>query len=443
MQSDEPMSPTRDSVWVGGGDVPEKTLLRFGIIPLTDCAVIAVAAERGYFSRHGLQVEVSREASWASIRDKVAVGELDAAQMLAGMPIAATLGIGGVAKPQITAFSMDLNGNAITVSNDLYERMLAEDPEAMRDRPLTARALQAVIAKERVAGKPPMTFAMVYPVSSHNYELRYWMAAAGIDPDRDVQLTVIPPPRMVENLAAGNIDGYCVGEPWNSHAVSAGVGRTLITNYEIWNNNPEKVLGVNLEWAERYPNTHRAVIMALLEAARWMDEPDNRIEVARIITDERYVAAPEEILRASMTGTFRYAVDEAPRPLPDFNVFYRYAANFPWRSHAEWFITQMYRWGQLDRPIDIRAAAAAIYRTDLYRSAAQALGIDYPTIDYKTEGSHAGSWLLQDASAPIAMGPDRFFDDRPFDPQRLVDYLGGFAVHQRSVSLEALRDVNL
>ena len=312
----------------------------------------------------------------------------------------------------------------------------------MRETPLTARALQRVIAKDRAAGKPPMTFAMVYPVSSHNYELRYWMAAAGIDPDRDVQLTVIPPPRMVENLAAGNIDGYCVGEPWNSHAVSAGVGHTLITNYEIWNNNPEKVLGVNLEWAERYPNTHRAVIMSLLEAAQWMDEPGNRIEVARIIADERYVAAPEEILRASMTGTFRYATDEAPRPLPDFNVFYRYAANFPWRSHAEWFITQMYRWGQLDRPIDIRAASAAIYRTDLYRGAAQALGIDYPTVDYKTEGSHAGSWLLQDASAPIAMGPDRFFDGRLFDPQQLVDYLSGFEVHQRSVSLEALREVN-
>jgi nitrate/nitrite transport system substrate-binding protein len=450
MQTDDPKittpgpnpAPGRDGIWVGGGDGPEKTCLRFGIIPLTDCAVIAVAAERGYFSRHGLQVEVSREGSWASIRDKVAVGELDAAQMLAGMPIAETLGIGTAANPQITAFSMDLNGNGITVSNDLYQRMLAEDPMAMRARPLTARALQRVIARERAAGKPPMSFAMVYPFSSHNYALRYWMAAAGIDPDRDVRITVIPPPHMVDNLAAGNIDGYCVGEPWNSLAVSAGVGHTLITDYEIWNNNPEKVLGVNLEWAERYPNTHRAAIMALLEAAQWMDDPDNRGEVARLLTGERYAGVPEEILRASMTGTFRYAADEPPQPLPDFNVFHRFAANFPWRSHAQWFITQMYRWGQLDRPLDIKAAAAEVYRTDLYRDAAQALGIPYPTVDHKTEGGHAQAWRLQDASAPIMMGPDRFFDGGRFDPQRPVEYLGGFDVHHLAVSLEALREVN-
>lgn len=428
--------------WAAGSDGLEKTKLTFGFIPLTDCAPIVIAKEKGYFARHGLDVTVSKEASWANIRDKVGIGELDGAHMLAGMPIAATLGVGAVAKPTITAFSMDLNGNAITVSNSLYERMVAADPEAMKQRPTTARALKKVIDAERKAGKDPMTFAMVFPVSTHNYELRYWMASAGIDPDKDIRLIVIPPPQMVANLTAGNVDGYCVGEPWNERAVEAGIGRTLITNYEIWNNNPEKVFGVTQEWAQANPNSHRAAVMALIEAAEWMDKPENRAEVVRIISQKSYVNAPEAVVKMSMTGTFRYAKNEAPRPLPDFNVFHRYAANFPWLSHAEWFITQMYRWGQIEQPLDIRKTAAAIYRPDLYREAAGALGKAYPTIDRKTEGTHAAAWTLTQATKPIAMGPDRFFDGRTYDPAKLVDYIRGFEVKSPKVDLAALAKLN-
>jgi nitrate/nitrite transport system substrate-binding protein len=283
---------------------------------------------------------------------------------------------------------------------------------------------------------------MVFPVSTHNYEIRYWMASAGIDPDRDVRLIVIPPPQMVANLQAGNIVGYCVGEPWNQRAVEMGIGHSVITNYEIWNNSPEKVFGVNRAWAEQHPNTHKAVIRALIEAAQWMDKPENRREVVKIIARKDYVNAPEEVVDNSMTGTWTYREPEGPVPLPDFNVFFRYAATFPWRSHAVWFLTQMLRWGQIEQPINFRQVAEAVYRSDIYREAAAELGIAVPTIDYKPEGIHAAPWQLLDASRTIDMGPDRYFDGMVFDPARPVDYLRGFDVSAMKVGLDALAWAN-
>lgn len=429
-------------VWAAGSEGLEKTALKFGIIPLTDCAPIVVAKEKGFFKKHGLDVEVSKEASWANIRDKVSLGELDGAHMLAGMPLAATLGVGANQKDTITAFSMDLNGNGITVSNDLYDRMVAADPEAMKHRPTTARALKKVIEEDKKAGKEPMTFAMVFPVSTHNYEIRYWMASAGINPDQDVRLIVIPPPQMVANLQSKNIVGYCVGEPWNQRAVEMGIGRSIITNYEIWNNNPEKVFGVNRDWAEKNPNTHKAAVRALIEAAQWMDKPENRKEVVKIISAKSYVNAPESVVENSMTGTWLYTKAEGPQKMPDFNVFYRYAATFPWRSHAVWFLTQMVRWGQIEQAIDFHKVAEQVYRSDIYRDAAKDLGIAIPSIDYKSEGTHAGVWTLDKATAPIAMGPDAFFDGMRFDPAKPVDYIKGFDVHAMKVSLDALAKAN-
>jgi len=420
----------------------EKTDLVLGFIPLTDCAPLVVAKEKGCFERYGLNVTLSKETSWANIRDKVALGILDGAQMLAGMPLAMSLGIGPMAKPMVTAFSMDLNGNAITVSNALYEKMQAIAPGAMKERPLTARALKKVIEENSKAGGAPLTFAMVFPYSTHNYELRYWMAAAGIDPDNDVRLVVVPPPQMVGQLERGTIDGYCVGEPWNAQAVQAGLGHTLITKYEIWNNSPEKVLGVTQEWAEQYPNTHRALLMALLEASRWLDEPHNRLEASQLIARPVYVNALEHVVRMSMTGTFQYAASEMPRALPDFNVFNRYSANFPWRSHAIWFLSQMVRWGQLTEAVDLHAVAEEVYRPEIYREAAAALGLTSPGIDYKLEGSHAATWKRHEGSESLLMGPDRFLDGRNFDPSRPLEYLRGFDIHHMSITLDQLAACN-
>ncbi|MHB1950979.1 MAG: CmpA/NrtA family ABC transporter substrate-binding protein [Acidiferrobacteraceae bacterium] len=431
------------AAWASERSGIEKPRLRIGFIPLTDCAPIVMAQELGYFRRHGLDVTLSKEASWANIRDKVSVGVLDGAHMLGPMPLAATLGIGALRKPTITACSLDLNGNAITVSEKLFARMRKADPEAVRARPMTATALRKVIEEDRRAGRKPMTFAMVFPVSTHNYQIRYWMASAGIDPDRDIRLIVIPPPQMVVNLETGNIDGYCVGEPWNERAVKLGIGRTVITSYELWNNNPEKVFGVDAEWAERYPNTHRAIIRALIEAGRYIDEPSHRAHVARVISQPQYVNAPYDVVEMSMVGAYQYAPHAAPVRMPDFNVFYRYAAGFPWRSRAEWFLSQMIRWGQVRRPIDVRQVASAVYRPDLYREAARELGIPYPTIDYRSEGVHASPWVLTQASAPILMGPDLFFDHVQFHPREIAQYIDQFRVrHVKLTPAQLVRSTN-
>ena len=419
----------------------EKTELKIGIIPLTDCAVLVMAKVKGFFAKHGLDVSLSSEASWANIRDKVQTGLLDGAQMLAPMPIASTLGIGGIKTPMITAFSLDLNGNGITVSNELYQRMLDADPDSAVQPNRCAYALKKVVDAHKHAGRKPMTFAMVFPYSSHNYQLRYWLATAGINPDVDLRLTVVPPPHMLENLIDKNIDGFCVGEPWNEVAVMQGAGRTLLTSYEIWNNSPEKVFGVTAEWAERHPNTHRAVLMALLETAEWLDEPGHREEVAEMLAKE-FINVSSEVVKMSMTGTFQFAHDESPKPLPDFNVFHRYAANYPWLSHAEWFISQMVRWGQLHEPVNITEGAKSVYRPELFVEVARMLGRPYPLLSHKCEGINDGSWKLNDATTPIVMGADRFLDGKVYDPADLVGYIKSFSISRLSFSLEDLAQLN-
>ena len=421
----------------------EKTNISLGFIPLTDCAPLVVASEHGYFARYGLDVRLSKETSWANIRDKVALGILDGAQMLAAMPLAMSLGIGPMPRPMVTAYSMDLNGNAITVSNALYERMQTIDPAAMKDRPVSAKTLKAVIEQNRQSNGSPLTFAMVFPYSTHNYELRYWMASGGIDPDRDVRLVVVPPAQMVSQLEKGIIDGYCVGEPWNTLAVEAGLGQILITKYEIWNNSPEKVLGVTQEWAEQYPHTHLALIMALLDASRWLDDPENRIEAATLISRPVYVNAPEHVVRMSMTGTFKYAGNALPRSLPDFNVFHRYAANFPWRSHAIWYLTQMIRWGQLDHAIDFISTAEAVYRPEIFREAASRLGLHVPEIDYKLEGHHSEKWQVKQDGSSLMMGADQFLDIRKFDPFKPIEYLNNFEIHHMNIESADLAELNV
>lgn len=398
--------PHRSSILThpqGSPNVIEKPDLTIGIIPLTDCAPLAVAVERGFFTARGLHVTTSREGSWAGIRDKLAYGVLDAAQMIAPMTLATTLGIGGVEKELMTAINLDCGGNAITLSNRILDKMA---------RPHDAASLKTLIDKRAAAGAPPLTFGTVFPVSTHSYELRYWMAAAGIDPDRDVKLIVLPPPQMVDAMADGRIDGFCVGEPWNSVAFAESVGKIVVTKHELWNNSPEKVLGVTRQWAEKNPNTHQALIVALIEACRWIDDPDhpeNRTETADILSLPQYVGIDPILIRPAL-------VDR-----PGFFSFHRNATNFPWRSHAVWFLTQMMRWGHIETELDaaeITRIATAVYRPDLYRQAAKSLDLPTPDdgTDYKSEGEHDLAWELPTTSGPIAMGSDRFIDGRVFEP---------------------------
>ncbi len=320
-------------------------------------------------------------------------------------------------------------------------RLAQTDPVAASSQPVTAQALKRLIDADRRGGKPPLTFAMVFPFSTHNYMLRYWLAAGGVHPDRDVRIVVIPPPQMVEHLAAGTIDGFCVGEPWNTVAVTSGHGHTLLTDYEIWNNKPEKVLGVNASWAVQYPNTHRAVLMALLEACRWLDDPDHRREASEMLAAPDYVDVPADIIGVSMTGTFKYAQSARPLPRPDFHVFFRYAATFPWRSHAIWLLTQMMRWGQIDTAVDIRSLADRVYRPDLYREAA-AVGFDFPIQDEKSEGRHTGAWTLPGSRGDIIMGPDRFIDGIGFDPADPLAYLAQFELRSDRFASSQLQNLN-
>lgn len=419
---------------------PEKTDLKLGLIALTDSCVLAIAKEKGFFKNQGLTVELSKEASWANIRDKVCVGALDGAQMLAGMPIATTLGLGFTRKPMLTAFSMDLNGNGITVSNALYERLVAINSDIVSKPKISAKVLKQLIDKDKAENKPPLTFAMVYPYSTHNYEIRYWMASAGIDPDKDIHLRVIPPQYMVSNLEAGQIDGFCIGGPWNSLAVDQGLGHMIISGYDIWNNSPEKVLGVTQEWANKYPNTHLCLIRALMETVIWIEQPEHHDETATILADDKYIGVPKEVIKLSLQGDFN--TEAYSMSVPDYIVFNRYLSNFPWCSHASWLITQMYRWGQLEEAIDIRKIAELIYRPDIYRQAASQLGLSFPSINYKTEGEHAEAWSLIDNDEKFNMGADQFLDEKIFNPDELVNYLSNFELKRLKVELETLAKDN-
>lgn len=412
------------------GERLEATTLVLGFIPLTDCASLAVAEAHGHFARHGLDVTLQSDISWANIRDKIAVGAYHGGQMLAPMPLAATLGLGGATTPMVTGLALSLNGNAITLAADLLDRMAALDT-GLDEHPIrTGPALRRVLDEDRAAGAKPMVFATVFPASCHSYLLRYWLAASGIDPDHDVEIVVVPPPQMVSALEAGRIQGFCVGEPWSSLAVAHGSGRIALSGFEIWNNAPEKVLGVTRRWAETHPNTHRALICALIEASDWADDRNNRVDLALLLAGPEYLDLAPDIVVPSLTGHVPYQHDGVPHGLPDCHVFSRYAAGFPFTSHADWIVSQMIRWGQIDRLSALRSTATAVYRPDLYRQAASLLGRSAPLQDGKIEGAHAESWFLPGSLEQIEMGPDRFIDGAVFDPATPEQYLRSFPMRR-------------
>ena len=368
----------------------EKDELTLGFIKLTDMAPLAIAKELGYFEDEGLYVTLEAQSNWKVLLDRVISGELDGAHMLAGQPLAATIGY-GTKGDVITAFSMDLNGNAITVSNEIWEAMkpnVTMGADGKPEHPISAAALKPVIDSYKAEGKP-FNLGMVFPVSTHNYELRYWLAAGGINPgfyspedvsgqiDGDVLISVTPPPQMPATMEAGTILGYAVGEPWNQAAVAKGIGVPVITDYDLWKNNPEKVFGVTKEFAEANPNTMIALTKAMIRAAIWLDENDNanRAEAVEILARSEYVGADAAVIANSMTGTFEYEPGDK-RPAPDFNVFFRYNATFPYYSDAVWYLTQMRRWGQIDtaQPDEwYDATAKEVYRPDIYEAAALSL----------------------------------------------------------------------
>jgi two-component system, oxyanion-binding sensor len=391
----------------------EQRILRAGFIPLMDASILIAAAEMGFADREGLTLDLVRDVSWANVRDRLAFRQFDIAHMLSPMPVASMLDLGSNPSPTITPFALGRGGNAITLSLRLYERMkahsdLAEDATALDN----ARALAAVLTDMRRNAEQPPTLGMTYPFSSHNYEFRYWLAAGGVDPDRDVKLVVVPPPLTSDALAAGAIDGFCVGAPWNMVASERGVGRIVAAKQDIWPSAPEKVVGMRPDWAAANTDTVSRLILALDKAARWCDQSENHDHLSEILASPRYITAPQDIIRRVLSGEFSLDARGNRRLIRDYFVFHRQAANYPQTHQALWIYSQMLRWGQVEyTPENIESAKSA-YRADLYENA---LGSDAALPG--TTGS-----------LPGASPDDRFMDGRIFDPDRMQDYVQGFAV---------------
>lgn len=334
----------------------ERKQLVIGYIPLTDCLPLLVAQDKGFFAGQGLDVKLSCESSWASIRDKLVIGQLDAAQMLAPMLVASTLGLGGIKKTLVSAFVMNLNGNAITVSDALYRQMQGRSG---------ADALMQEILRRKREGLEPPVFAVVFPYSSHNYMLRDWMCHGGIDPDRDIKIVVLPPSQMVENLQQQHIDGFCVGEPWNSVAISRGIGHCVGTSTTLWGQQIEKVLAVTEAWAESHPDEHAALLRALDQSCRWLDE--HRDEAVDILQQGAMLPMNKEVLKAALTGSWHCSADDSEQTLSDFVIFSNYQANRPGPERVTFLLKHM------NLPEEERKIAAGCFRLDIYQQLQKAL----------------------------------------------------------------------
>jgi len=353
----------RNSAWAAGTDTPELTEVKIGFIPLTDCAPIVVAAEMGFDKKYGIKITPSKEASWAAIRDKTVNGELHAAHVLYGLIYGVQMGIGGQQKDMNILMTLNNNGQGITLANQL------------KDKGVTSGAtLKRLLDNEN----RDYTFAQTFPTGTHAMWLYYWLATYGIDPIKDVKTIVVPPPQMVANMRIGNMDGYCVGEPWNARAIYDKVGYTVATTQDIWTDHPEKVLGTTAEFAAKYPNTALAMTKAILEACRYIDATANRPAVAKLISGKAYVNAPEEVIEGRFLGHYDNGIGKKWED-PNYMKFFNDGkVNFPYLSDGMWFLTQHKRWGLLKSDPDYLGVAKKVNRIDIYTEAASALGISVP-----------------------------------------------------------------
>ncbi|MEY2787689.1 MAG: hypothetical protein RLZZ34_832 [Verrucomicrobiota bacterium] len=384
--------------WMGSvyaDDAPESPSVRFGIIALTDCSPIVVAHEKGFFKKHGIQSSISKEASWAVIRDKLQTGDNQATHMLVGMPIASTMGLlGSAKKPMVFPWILNRNGQAITLKSELMGKV-QEDPAA----------LKPFVEKAKSLGEP-LTFAMTFPPGTHAMWLRYFLAAGGIHPDKDVNLITIPPPQMVANMKVGKMDGFCVGEPWNARAVNDKVGFTAITTQKLWKDHPEKVCAFLAEYADKNPKTVKAVLKALHEASVWLDDLGNRPEQCDIVSKPSYVNCPKEIILGRLLGDYDMG-DGRKFKDPNPMIFSQRNCNYPQPKYVTWWLSQFRRWGMVSGAPDYAGIAAKVARTDLYEAAMKEIGFAHGGRDDR---------------------PETLFDGVTFDPAQPEAYAKAFAV---------------
>ena len=386
--------------WVGAvyaSDAPETPNVRVGIIALTDCSSIVMAYELGLFKKYGIEATISKEASWAVIRDRLSLGENQASHLLLGIGYSSTMGLlGSPVKPMIIPCYLNRNGQAITLKKEFVAKGV-KTPETLRP--------QVEAAKQ--AGTP-LTFAMTFPPGTHAMWTRYWLAAGGIHPDKDITLITIPPPQMVANMKVGKMDGFCVREPWNDRAIADGIGFTAITTQQIWPDHPEKVLSFTEEFATKNPKTVKAVIRAVVEASQYIDKLENRPHVAEVVARPQYINTQKEAILGRMLGQYDYGDGRPAEQDKYYMTFFDRHTNFPWKSHGIWWLTQFRRWGMVKEGVDYTGLANRVHRPDIYREMARDMSLDVPQEDMRTE---------------------TLFDGITFDPAQPEEYARGFAVH--------------
>ena len=359
----------RAGAWAAGSDAPEKTEVKVGFIPLTDCASVVVASVMEFDRKYGIKIVPSKEASWAAVRDKLVNGELDAAHVLYGLIYGVQLGIGGPKKDMAVLMNLNHNGQAITLSNQLKDKGAVDGAK-----------LKALIDRE----KREYTFAQTFPTGTHAMWIYYWLATYGINPMTDVKTITVPPPQMVANMRVGNMDGFCVGEPWGNRAIYDKIGFTAETTQAIWKDHPEKTLGTTAEFVDKYPNTARAMVAAILDASRYIDMMANRKKVAEIIADKSYVNCPVDVIDQRLEGNYDNGIGRAWKD-PDYMKFFNDGAvNFPYLSDGMWFLTQHKRWGLLKDDPDYLAVAQKVNRIDLYKQAAALAKVPVPKESLRT-----------------------------------------------------------
>lgn len=393
-------------------------------LPLLDSAVLVSAAQLGFAEDEGLRLVLNRETSWANVRDRMAVGHFDVAHMLAPMPIAFALGLSPLKADVIAPMALGLGGNAVTVSVPLHEAMQAAEAHRFSDARAAGRALKTVVETRARAGAARLVFGVVHPHSVHNLELRYWLAASGIMPDRDIEFIVAPPPLMADALSAGRIDGFCVGEPWNSVAVARGEGRIATVKSAIWRSSPEKVLGVRRDWADVDPSRMSSLIRALHRAAAWCGDAENHDALSALLAQPAHVGVDQALIRKGLEGRVLALSGE---PVPHFFEPHAGAATFPWQSHALWLYSQMVRWGMVVHSAENADLARRAYRPDLYRAALKPLGAALPGANAKVEGALAEATPVGASGGTLLLGPDGFFDGAIFDPDLLDAYVASQA----------------
>jgi NitT/TauT family transport system ATP-binding protein len=400
------------------------TPIRIAFLALTDAAVLVAAREKGFAQEQGIALELLRDTSWATLRDRLVYGQVQAAHMLAPLAVAVTLGLSQQPCALSAPYKLNVNGNLLVMA-PAFAAALEPDAAARLNDPLaTAHDFANAIGLHH---RKPI-IGVVHRFSSHALILRYWLASAGIDPDRDVVLRVLPPSLMVEAMRAGEIDGFTAGEPWGSAAIEVGLAEAVAASERLWQRGVEKVLTFRTDWMERNPETVDALLRAMAAAAAWCDDPANRAELAELLARGPYVDQPGELIERALAGRIVARQGEAPVDLPDFVLFAREATAFPWRSQALWIYSQLARWRMVEPSDEMQARAAAVFRPDVYRRALAESDAPMPGASMKVEGALQAPLAIGVRKGSITLGPDRFFDGRAFDPDRIADYVASFDV---------------